>query len=115
MAYTVLIRHKWWRVCQHLPVDDHCGTKLEELSAMPYIPPPSQPPFNGLKPAPPKTGFNGKGKLRKRWIDASGNIYEWDYQHGRFEKYDSKGKHLGEFALDGTQTKPTDPTRSVKP
>ena len=40
----------------------------------------------------------------------------WDSQHGRIEKYNKKGKHLGEFDADtGTMTKPADPTRKVEP
>jgi hypothetical protein len=52
----------------------------------------------------------GGGKKRARRIDSDGNIIEWDYQHGRVEKYDSKGKHLGEFDPDnGAQTRPRKP------
>jgi HK97 family phage prohead protease len=35
--------------------------------------------------------------IRKRFKDKEGNIYEWDRQHGTLEKYDKKGKHLGEY------------------
>jgi len=55
----------------------------------------------------PKTlpGFPdaGKGKYnpksdRKRWVLPDGSILEWDYQHGRVEKYDKSGKnHQGEY------------------
>jgi hypothetical protein len=48
----------------------------------------------------PKTPVKGGGGLRKRWKDAEGNIYEWDSQHGRLEKYDKRGRHLGEFDPD---------------
>ncbi|MBV8472129.1 MAG: hypothetical protein JO234_01825 [Hyphomicrobiales bacterium] len=44
----------------------------------------------------PKTPIQGGG-LRKRWKDVDGTIYEWDYAHGRVEKYDSQGHHQGEF------------------
>jgi len=52
---------------------------------------------------------------RHRWIDQNtGNIYEWDYQHGRVEGYDRRGHHLGEFDPEtGALTKPADPTRTT--
>lgn len=34
--------------------------------------------------------------MRRRWKDDKGYIYEWDYLHGRVERYDAKGRHLGE-------------------
>ncbi|WP_245500897.1 colicin E3/pyocin S6 family cytotoxin [Rhizobium sp. BK251] len=35
---------------------------------------------------------------RARWYDSKGNIYEWDCQHGKLEKFDKSGKkHLGEY------------------
>ncbi len=70
----------------------------------------------GLTRARPKTPVQGVGGLRKRWKDSEGNIYEWDSQHGTLEKYNKKGKHLGEFDPEtGKQTKPADPTREVEP
>lgn len=64
----------------------------------------------------PKTPF-GKGgnKLRRRWIDPSGTIFEWDYLHGRVEVYDKRGKHLGEFDQYGEQLEDSDSSRSVEP
>ena len=41
--------------------------------------------------------------------------HEWDSQHGTFEKYDKKGRHLGEYDTEGKQTKPADNSRSVEP
>lgn len=39
-----------------------------------------------------------------------------DSQHGTVEKYNKRGKHLGEFdAETGTQTKNADSTREVEP
>jgi Cytotoxic len=56
------------------------------------------------------------GGLRHRWKDYDGSILEWDYQHGRVEKYNSRGHHIGEFdPATGFQTKPADPTRRVIP
>lgn len=53
---------------------------------------------------------------RARWIDDEGNIYEWDSQHGRVEKYNKRGKHLGEFDPNtGEQTKPAKPGRTTEP
>ncbi|WP_080686152.1 hemagglutinin repeat-containing protein [Rhizobium leguminosarum] len=74
---------------------------------------------------PPKTaeGIPGipdlqKGKPvggRARWYDSKGNIYEWDYQHGKLEKFDKSGKkHLGEYdPVTGAQTKPPKPGRTT--
>jgi hypothetical protein len=50
-----------------------------------------------------------------RWRDEN-FIYEWDSLHGKVEKYESRGKHLGEFdPLTGEQTKEADPNRSIEP
>jgi len=69
-----------------------------------------------LTPAKPKTPVQGGGGLRRRWKDKKGNIFEWDSQHGRVEKYNKRGKHLGEFdPASGKQTKPADKTRKVEP
>jgi len=83
---------------------------------MTYIPPPEVPPaFPHLKRTKLKTGKKG-ANLRRRWVDEDGNIYEWDSFHARIEKYNRRGKHLGEFnPLTGVQTKPADPARRVEP
>ena len=82
-----------------------------------YIPPPRNlPAFPGLKPAKRKTPVQGGGGMRKRWKDQAGNIYEWDYQEGRVEKYDRRGRHLGEFDPNtGEPTKPAGPNRRIEP
>jgi hypothetical protein len=50
-----------------------------------------------------------------RWRDEN-FIYEWDSFHGKVEKYNGRGMHLGEFdPLTGKQTKETDPNRSIEP
>ncbi len=65
--------------------------------------------------APRKTRTSG-GRMRNRWIDDKGNIYEWDGQHGKVEMYDKRGTHKGEFDPNtGQQTKPPNPTRRVEP
>jgi hypothetical protein len=81
-----------------------------------YVPPPkSLPGFPDTVNARPKTPMGG-GKLRKRWKTADGEILEWDYQHGKVEKYDKQGNHEGEFDPEtGEQTKPPDPDRKVEP
>ncbi|MEX5683111.1 colicin E3/pyocin S6 family cytotoxin [Pseudomonas silesiensis] len=90
------------------------------LSVLPgdhsYHPRPNSfPAFPGLKRATPKTPKKGGG-LRDRWKDEDGTIYEWDSQHGALEKYNKRGKHLGEFNPDtGAQTKPANKTRAVEP
>lgn len=82
-----------------------------------YIPPPkSLPGFPNAYPVKKKTGIGGK-KKRKRWVDPdSGHILEWDYQHGKVERYTDNGKHLGEFDPDsGEQTKVPKKDRTITP
>ncbi|WP_104819780.1 colicin E3/pyocin S6 family cytotoxin [Kitasatospora sp. MMS16-BH015] len=66
------------------------------------------PGFPDAKPSKAVTGVQGGGGRRPRWIDKDGKILEWDYQHGKVEKYSKNGKeHLGEFdPFTGKQTKP---------
>jgi hypothetical protein len=82
-----------------------------------YHPPPKElAAFPNAKVAPRKTSVKGGGGLRKRWKTQTGEIFEWDSQHGTVEKYNKRGKHLGEFdAETGTQTKSADSTREVEP
>ncbi|MFE8049637.1 colicin E3/pyocin S6 family cytotoxin [Brenneria goodwinii] len=84
-----------------------------------YAPPKGIPPlpaYPDAKKAQAKTPVKGGGKLRNRWKDSRGKIYEWDSQHGMVEVYDRSGRnHLGEFNhITGEQTKPSDPTRKVE-
>jgi murein DD-endopeptidase MepM/ murein hydrolase activator NlpD len=67
--------------------------------------------------AKPKTPVQNGGGLRKRWKDGkTKEIFEWDYQHGTVEKYNSRGKHLGEFdPTTGKQLKPADTKRTIQP
>lgn len=75
---------------------------------------PGIPDARPAKPKTPKQGGNS-GK-RKRWKDADGNIYEWDYQHGDVEKYDKRGKHKGSIdPKTGEQTKTPVKGREVEP
>jgi hypothetical protein len=78
---------------------------------MAYIPPPRD-----LEGFPKARRTEPKGR-RKRWVDEeTGHIFEWDYQHGRVEMYDSRGGHLGEFdPKTGQQTKERDPARRIEP
>jgi hypothetical protein len=73
-----------------------------------YKPPPETlPGFPDAKSVKPKTRVSGNGKkLRKRWKSPDGTIYEWDYRHGTVEKYNSEGKHQGEFRPDGSMIGP---------
>ena len=82
-----------------------------------YHPKPENlPAFPDAIWARPKTSVQGGGKKRPRWKDRDGNIYEWDFQHGAVEKYNKRGKHLGEFNhITGEQTKSPDSTRSIEP
>lgn len=84
-----------------------------------YTPPKENPPlpaYPDAKKAQAKTPVKGGGKLRNRWKDSKGKIYEWDSQHGTVEVYDRSGRnHLGEFNhITGEQTKPADQTRKVE-
>jgi len=99
-----------------LPAEDDLGLGLV-LSENSYTPPPKIPEgFSDLTQVKPKTSVQGGGGLRKRWKDSKGNIYEWDSQHGAVEKYNKRGKHLGEFDPNtGQQTKPADKSRKVEP
>lgn len=82
-----------------------------------YQPAPTAlPAFPDAVKAKKKTSVQGGGKLRPRWKDSDGNIYEWDFQHGAVEKYNKRGKHLGEFDhITGEQTKAADSTRKIEP
>jgi Cytotoxic len=61
-----------------------------------------------------KTSRPGGG-LRARWKDDDGTIYERDYLHGKVEKHDHLGRHLGEFDPEtGEQTTPRT-NREVEP
>ncbi|WP_228481884.1 colicin E3/pyocin S6 family cytotoxin [Stutzerimonas stutzeri] len=43
-------------------------------------------------------------------------MYEWDFQHGAIEKYNKRGKHLGEFNhITGEQTKSPNSAGTVEP
>ncbi|WP_241578559.1 S-type pyocin domain-containing protein [Rosenbergiella nectarea] len=84
-----------------------------------YTPPKENPPlpaYPDAKKAQAKTPLKGGGKLRNRWKDSKGKIYEWGSRHGTVEIYDRSGRnHLGEFdPITGEQTKPADPTRKVE-
>jgi Cytotoxic len=82
---------------------------------MAYIsPPPDLPGFPDARRVRPKTP--GSNSLRRRWKDPDGTIYEWDYQHGAVEAYDSRGRHIGQFDhITGDQQKFPDPSRRVEP
>ena len=66
--------------------------------------------------APSKSGVKGGGKLRPRWKAPNGYIYEWDFERGKVEKYNKRGKHLGEFdPITGERTKDAEDKRRVEP
>jgi RHS repeat-associated protein len=76
---------------------------------LPYhVPPKTLPGFPSAARVPQKTG-------RARWKLPDGSILEWDYQHGKVEKYNPRGTHLGEFDPNtGEPTKPADPSRTTE-
>jgi RHS repeat-associated protein len=98
-------------------LEQHREALLLQMEVANMVPPPKDlQGFPGTRRASPKTSVQGGGGLRKRWVDESGGIYEWDSQHGAVERYDKRGKHLGEFdAKTGQRTKPADPKRRVDP
>ena len=65
--------------------------------------------FPDAEPVKPKSG-------RRRWLDkATGYTYERDYQHGRIERYDRRGRHLGEFDPEtSSMTKPGNPEQTIE-
>jgi hypothetical protein len=75
-----------------------------------YKPAPRDYVQNGLPGMPGTEYVPGSG--RRTWVDQDGNIYEWDSENGRVEKYSPRGRHVGEFdPATGKQTKPGDPRR----
>lgn len=79
-----------------------------------YIPPPADDElkgFPGTRRKKGKTRF--PGGIRRRWKDDDGVIYEWDYLHGRIEKWNPRGnRHLGDFDHNtGRQIGAPDPAR----
>lgn len=69
-------------------------------------------PAHRVRTKTPRLG----GGLRQRWKDQSGSICEWDYQHGRVEVDDRRGRHIGEYDPEtGAQTKPANPDYQVEP
>ena len=80
------------------------------------LPPKAFGAFADLEIVRSKTPVRGGGFLRKRWRAPDGSLFEWDYQHGRLEKYNKRGRHLGEYDPEtGEQTKVADPSRSIEP
>ena len=80
----------------------------------PVMAPRNLPGFPHARRVKPKTKF--AGGRRARWRDANGDILEWDARHGRVERYNARGAHLGEFDQEtGEQLSPPDPTRKVEP
>jgi nucleoid-associated protein YgaU len=73
--------------------------------------------FPNARLAKSKTIVRKGGGERRRWRDQKAKeIFEWDYQHGTVEKYNTRGKHLGEFdATTGKQLKPANPARKIEP
>ncbi|TFY88630.1 detoxification [Pseudomonas kairouanensis] len=78
--------------------------------------PTSLPAFPDAVRAPSKSRVKGGGRLRPRWKDPHSYIYEWDFERGKVEKYNKRGRHLGEFDPNtGERTKEADDTRRIEP
>jgi hypothetical protein len=78
------------------------------------LPPATLLAFPSAVQKKPKTRARGGGLL-KRWKDDE-FIYEWDTLHGKVEKYNKKGRHLGEFDPEtGEKTKEASPNRRIEP
>jgi hypothetical protein len=79
-----------------------------------HRPPLALPAFPDALPVKSKSSVQGGGSKRSRWKDRKGRIYEWDSKTGAIEKYDSQGKHLGEFNHEtGEQIDPAKPGRTT--
>lgn len=78
------------------------------------MPPRNLAAFPLAKRVRPKTPY--PGGMRPRWQDVNGELLEWDFRHGRVERYNPRGRHLGEFDPEsGEQLSPADPARKVEP
>ena len=75
---------------------------------MAFIAPPER-----LKPFPDAERVKPKDRAR-RWEDRR-YIYTWDGTHGRIEKFDKTGRHLGEYHPEtGELTKDAVPGRRIE-
>jgi len=89
------------------PSSDHLPQRPIILPSY-HVPPKALPGFPTAEKIRTKTG-------RARWGLPDGSILEWDYQHGRVEKYNPRGKHQGEYDPNtGEQTKPKNPGRKTE-
>lgn len=89
------------------PSSDHLPPRPIILPSY-HVPPQALSGFPDAVRVPQKTH-------RARWKLPDGSILEWDYQHGRVEKYNPRGKHQGEFDPNtGEQTKPRDQSRTTE-
>ncbi len=92
------------------------GDETAQLPGAPVPAPKTLRAFPDAKRVEPKTWIANTGRMRKRWKDWDGTIYEWDYQHGTVEKYDKRGVHQGEFdPATGEKLKEASPIRRVDP
>jgi RHS repeat-associated protein len=119
--------HTWYNEATSQNDAPQAGKQTENQTAAPptpqkskdwkYYPVPETELIKGLNPAKGKTVIPGtRGKLRRRWKDADGKIYEWDSQHGTLEVYDKRGKHLKEInPSTGEETKGKNKDREVEP
>ena len=90
------------------------GAPTKESVGQYQTPPKELPGFPDAVRDKAKTPFSG-GK-RARWRTSEGDILKWDYQHGKIEKYNKRGKHTGEYdPKTGQQTKPAEPGRKIEP
>lgn len=116
------LRSRSGTTCQRAYFGKNLGASLRQAAwgtTISYIPAPKTHElegFVGTFSSKPKTPRQGGGGLRKRWKDYDGTIYEWDYQHGNVEVYDSQGWHKGVFSFPaGEKTGDAINTRRVDP
>ncbi len=58
-----------------------------------------------------KTNLSARNGGRTIYRDGDGNYWAFDTQHGRFEKHDNRGRHLGEYNIELVR----DPSKPIKP
>ncbi len=113
LIYSLLITPAFAKKDCKDHIDDVLAKKLEKLdyeerskygvskSGNRVMPPNICTPLMSKLRMIPLKKRSSAGTLRERFMDADCNVYEWDYQHGAFEKYNYKKSglsHAGEVS-----------------